>query len=60
MTIFKNISNGCLYTIYKNSDGTLIAFPAGKVTDFSKIIKDCDLNDFVMERIEKENIKGFL
>ena len=60
MTIFKNISNGCLYTIYKNSDETLTAFPVGKVTDPSKILKRCDLKDFVVERIEKESIKGFI
>jgi hypothetical protein len=60
MTIFKNISNKGLYTIYKNSDGILTAFPVGKVTDHSKILKECHLKDFVVEKIEKEIIKGFL
>jgi hypothetical protein len=60
MTIFKNISNGFIYTIYKNSNGELTAFPLGKVTDPSKILKVCHLKDFVVERIEKESIVGFL
>jgi hypothetical protein len=60
MTIYKNIISGELYIIYKNNDGTLTAFPVGKVTEPSKILKGCDLKDFVVERIKKESIKGFL
>lgn len=60
MTIFKNISNGCLYTIYRNSNGELTAFPVGKVTDPSSILKLCSLKDFMVHQINKENIGGFL
>ncbi len=60
MTIFKNKSNGNLYTIYKNSDGVYTAFPSGKVSDKNQILKNCNLEDFIVEKIEKNNIKGFL
>jgi hypothetical protein len=60
MTIFKNISNKGLYTIYKNSDGILTAFPVGKVTDHSKILKECHLKDFVVYQLSRESIGGFL
>jgi hypothetical protein len=60
MTIFKNISNGCLYTIYRNSNGELTAFPVGKVTDPSSIIKTCNLKDFVVYQLSRESIGGFL
>ena len=48
MTIFKNKLDGKLYTIYKNSDGTLIAFPSGKVFDKDLILKDSKIEDFVV------------
>jgi hypothetical protein len=61
MTIYKNISDGKLYTIYKNSDGELTAFPHGKVEDASTILKYCNLKDFVMHSVLKNNkIKGFI
>jgi hypothetical protein len=60
MTIFKNIKDGKLYTIYRNNDGTYTAFPSGKVTKPGLILKDCELADFVVEKLEKHNIKGFL
>ena len=60
MTIFKNISNGCLYTIYRNSNGELTAFPVGKVTNPSSILKLCNLKDFVVHQIKGESIGGFL
>jgi len=60
MTIFKNKLDGCLYTIYKNSDGTLTAFASGKVFDNSKILKNCKLEYFVVFKIESNKIKGFI
>jgi hypothetical protein len=60
MTIFKNKSNGKIYTIYKNSDGTLTAFPSGKVVEESSILKNCKLEDFFVHKIEQNIIKGFL
>lgn len=60
MTIFKNKLDGKLYTIYKNSDGTLTAFPSGKVFDNTHIFKDCKMEDFVVFKIEANKIKGFL
>ncbi len=60
MTIFKNKLDGKLYTIYKNSDGTLIAFPSGKVFDKDLILKDCKIEDFVVFKIESNKINGFL
>ncbi len=60
MTIYKNILNGKLYIIYKNSDGELTAFPHGKVTDSEKILKDCKLKDFVVYTILTNQIKGFI
>lgn len=60
MTIFKNKINGKLYTIYKNSDGTLTAFPSGKVIDDLHILKDCKIEDFVVFKIELNKIKGFI
>lgn len=60
MTIFKNKLDGKLYTIYKNSDETLIAFPSGKVNDIKDIIKNCKLSDFVIFKVESNQIKGFI
>lgn len=60
MTIFKNKVDGKIYTIYKNSDGTLTAFPSGKVFDRSSILKDCKIEDFVVFKIETNKIKGFI
>ena len=60
MTIFKNKSDGNLYTIYKNSDGTFTAFPSGKVFDNDRILKNCKLEDFFVFKIETNKIKGFI
>lgn len=60
MTIFKNKLDGKLYTIYKNSDETLTAFPSGKVNDIKDIIKNCKLSDFVVFKVESNQIKGFI
>lgn len=60
MTIYKNILDGKLYIIYKNSNGELTAFPHGRVTDGSKILKDCQLKDFVVYSILVNKIKGFI
>jgi hypothetical protein len=60
MTIFKNKKDGKLYTIYKNSDGTLTAFPSGKVLDQKDILKNCKVEDFVVYKIEQNKIKGFI
>lgn len=60
MTIFKNKLDGKLYTIYKNSDGTLTAFPSGKVKDDGLIIKNCKLEDFFVYKIEQNKILGFI
>lgn len=60
MTIFKNKSDGNLYTIYKNSDGTFTAFPSGKVVDKNSILKDCKMEEFVVFKIETTQIKGFI
>ena len=60
MTIFKNKFNGKLYTIYKNSDGTFTGFPLGKVLEENKIIKNCKLEDFVVFKIERNKVSGFI
>jgi hypothetical protein len=60
MTIFKNKKDGKLYTIYKNSDGTLTAFPSGKVLHQKDILKNCNLQDFVVFKIEQNKIEGFI
>jgi len=60
MVIFKNIKSEKLYTIYKNNDGTYNAFPFGKVVDYDSILKNCELKEFVVEKVESGNIKGFL
>jgi hypothetical protein len=60
MTIFKNKKDGKLYTIYKNSDGTLTAFTSGKVLDQKDILKNCNLQDFVVFKIEQNKIEGFI
>jgi len=60
MTIFKNKSNGKLYTIYKNCDETLTAFPSGKVFNQEDILKNCNLQDFVVYKIEQNKIEGFI
>ena len=60
MTIFKNILDGKLYTIYKNSDGTFTAFPSGKVFDRNSILKNCKIEDFVVFKIEANKITGFI
>ena len=60
MTIFKNKKDGKLYTIYKNSDGTLTSFPSGKVSDQNDILKKCNLQDFVVFKIEQNKIEGFI
>jgi hypothetical protein len=60
MTIFKNKLDGKLYTIYKNSDGTYTAFPSGKVLDQNSILKNCNLQDFVVFKIEQNKIEGFI
>lgn len=60
MTIFKNKSDGKLYTIYKSIDGKLTAFPSGKVFDTIFILKDCDLNDFIVYKVELNKISGFI
>jgi hypothetical protein len=60
MTIFKNKSDGKLYTIYKNSDGTLTAFPSGKVVDENSILRNCKREDFFVYKIEQNKIKGFI
>lgn len=60
MTVFKNISNGNLYIIYKNTDGVLTAFPHGKVVDNLKILKDCKLEEFVVYSIMISKINGFI
>jgi hypothetical protein len=60
MTVYKNILNGNLYIIYKGDDGRLTAFPHGKVVDGAKILKDCDIKDFVIKSIINNNIKGFI
>jgi hypothetical protein len=60
MTIFKNKLDGNLYTIYKNNDGTLTAFPSGKVFDRNRILKNCNLEDFVVYKIEQNKILGFI
>lgn len=60
MTIFKKKSDGKLYTIYKNSDGSLTAFPSGKVSDINQILNKCNLEDFVVFKIENLIIKGFI
>jgi hypothetical protein len=60
MTIFKNKLDGKLYTLYKNSDGTLTAFPSGKVVDEMSILKNCKLEDFFVYKIEQNKIKGFI
>ena len=60
MTIFKNKKDGKIYTIYKNSDGTLTAFPSGKVLDQKDILKNFNLQDFVVFKIEQNKIKGFI
>jgi hypothetical protein len=60
MTIFKRKSDSKLYIIYKNVDGSLTAFPQGKVLDQSDILNKCKLEDFVVFRIENNTIKGFI
>ena len=60
MTVYKNIENGKLYIIYKNLDGTFTAFPHGKVDDERKIIKDCDIKDFVVHTVLLNKINGFI
>jgi len=60
MTIFKNKLDGKIYTIYKNSDGVLTAFPSGKVFDKDLILKDCKIEDFVVFKIDANKIKGFI
>jgi hypothetical protein len=60
MTIFKRKSDSKLYIIYKNVDGSLTAFPQGKVLDQSDILNKCKLEDFVVFRIENNAIKGFI
>lgn len=60
MTIFKRKSDSKLYIIYKNVDGSLTAFPQGKVLDQSDILNKCKLEDFVVFRIENNVIKGFI
>ena len=60
MTIFKNKKDGKIYTIYNNSDGTLTAFQSGKVSDQNDILKNCNLQDFVVFKIEQNKIKGFI
>lgn len=60
MTIFKNKIDGKLYTIYKNSDGTLTAFPSGKVINNLDILKECKIEDFVVFKIDMNRIRGFL
>lgn len=60
MTVYKNILNGNLYIIYKNDDGRLTAFPHGKVIDGEKILKDCNIKDFVIQSILNNSIKGFI
>ena len=60
MTIFKNKSDGKVYTIYKNCDGTLTAFPSGRVINESHILKNCKLEDFIVYKIEGNKIKGFI
>ena len=57
MTIFKNKFNGKLYT---NSDGTFTGFPLGKVLEENKIIKNCKLEDFVVFKIERNKVSGFI
>jgi hypothetical protein len=60
MTIFKRKSDSKLYIIYKNVDGSLTAFPQGKVLDQSDILNKCKLEDFVVFKIENNTIKGFI
>ena len=60
MTIFKNKLDGKFYTIYKNGDGILTAFPSGKVVDENSILKNCKVEDFVVYKIEQNKIKGFI
>ncbi len=60
MTVYKNILNGNLYIIYKGDDSKLTAFPHGKVTDNNKILKNCNIKDFVIQSILNNNIKGFI
>ena len=60
MTIFKRKSDSKLYIIYKNVDGSLTAFPQGKVLEQSDILNKCKLEDFVVFRIENNVIKGFI
>lgn len=60
MTIFKRKSDSKLYIIYKNVDGSLTAFPQGKVLDQNDILNKCKLEDFVVFRIENNTIKGFI
>lgn len=60
MTIFKRKSDSKLYIIYKNVDGTLTAFPQGKVSDKRDIMQKCKLEDFVVFKIENNTIKGFI
>jgi len=60
MSIYKNKFNGKSYLLYRNNDGTITAFPHGKVIENDKILKNCNINDFVLQSIISNKIKGFI
>ena len=58
MTIFKNIENGLLYIIYKNTiKNTYTAMP---FVHKGSVISECNLEDFVVSKTTEGKVDGFL